>query len=177
VYKRQALEIVDRCRPGHGHEGGLFDLCQEYVKVLSCADAGREAALYYAFEVALLELQGVRPLLEACTQCGRTHDELVAGAHWLSPAAGGLVCAACAAGGAVAGARPLTDASLGVWSELTRAPARWPEASLARAVSRDWGVMLHRFLEYHLPGYRLPSALDLLRVRRAGGAHDRGPRD
>jgi hypothetical protein len=24
--------------------------------------------------------------------------------------------------------------------------------------------MLHRFLEYHLPGYRLPAALDLLRA-------------
>ena len=42
----------------------------------------------------------------------------------------------------------------------------WPAAELTRAISRDWGVMLHRFLEYHLPGYRLPAALDLLRTRR-----------
>jgi DNA repair protein RecO (recombination protein O) len=173
AYLLAALEIVDRCRPGHGHESGLFDLCQRYVQVLSCADAGVEAALYYAFEIALLDLQGVRPLLDACTQCGRSLDDLADGALWLSPAAGGMVCASCAHGGAAAGARPLTETALAVWVELACAPAGWPTRSLARSTARDWGVMLHRFLEYHLPGYRLPAALDLL---RAGGGGQPAPR-
>ena len=166
AYLLAALEIVDRCRPGHGHEAGLFVLCQDYVQVLSCADPGRAAALYYAFEVALLDLQGMRPLLEACTQCGRDRDRLADGALWLSPAAGGLVCADCATGGAAAGARPLTASALALWGDLAAAPAVWPRAALARSDARDWGVMLHRFLEYHLPGYRLPTALDLLRACR-----------
>ncbi|HOX26642.1 MAG TPA: DNA repair protein RecO [Candidatus Krumholzibacteria bacterium] len=165
AYLQAALEIVDRCRPGHGHEAGLFALCQEYVQVLSCADAGCEAALFYAFEAALLDLQGIRPLLEACTQCGRARSRLADRALWLSPAAGGVICAECAAGGAAAGARPLSEAALAAWPELAAAPVSWPTRPLARSTARDWGVMLHRFLEYHLPGYRLPAALDLLRLR------------
>ncbi len=170
AYLLAALEIVDRCRPGHGHETGLFTLCQEYVQVLSCADAGIEAALYYAFEVALLDLQGVRPLLEDCTQCGRDRGDLSEGALWLSPAAGGMVCAACAEGGAAAGARPLTADALARWNDLAAAPQHWPATILSRASARDWGVMLHRFLEYHLPGYRLPTALDLLRAGRGNSS-------
>jgi len=177
AYLLAALEIVDRCRPGHGHEAGLFALCEDYVQVLSCADTGREAALYYAFEIALLDLQGVRPQLEDCTQCARDRDDLAGGALWLSPAAGGLVCADCATGGGAAGARPLTDAALGVWNELASAPQGWPALDMSRSIARDWGVMLHRFLEYHLPGYRLPTALDLLRAGRGPARSDRSAVD
>jgi len=166
AYLQASLEIVDRCRPGHGHEAGLFDLCQDFVQVLSSADKGCEAALYYAFEAALLDLQGVRPLLEACTQCADGLDDLADGTLWLSPSAGGLVCSRCAGQGAAAGARPLTEDILAAWPALARAPEHWPSEPLPRAVARGWGVMLHRFLEYHLPGYRLPAALDLLRARR-----------
>ncbi len=169
AYLQAALELVDRCRPGHGHEVGLFALCQAYVEVLSCAGPGRDVALFYAFETALLDLLGTRPALEACVHCGRELAAVTGGALWFSPAAGGLVCAACARGGAVAGARPLGADALAVWPQLAMAPARWPDRSLPRAVARDWGVMLHRFLEYHLPGYRLPAALALLRTGRRPG--------
>jgi DNA repair protein RecO (recombination protein O) len=169
AYLQAALEIVDRCRPGDGHEAGLFALCQRFVEVLSCADAAVTAAVYYAFEVALLGLQGVSPRLEACTQCERPLAEVTGGGLWLSPAAGGLVCATCADGEALAGARPLGTDTLAAWMELEGAPVRWPARPLPRGVSRDWGVMLHRFLEYHLPAYRLPSALDLLRSGKAAG--------
>jgi len=176
-YLQAALELVDRCRPGHGHEAGLFALCERFVDVLSCAGPGRETALFYALEAALLELQGTRPLLEVCTQCGRRCEDLAGGALWFSPAAGGLVCAGCAREGAVAGARPLGPAALAVWPALCGAPARWPDLELPRSLARDWGVMLHRFLEYHLPGYRLPAALGLLRAGRTGGADDRTGKD
>lgn len=170
AYLLAALEIVDRCRPGDGLEDGLFALCHGYVEVLSCADAGCEAALYYAFETGLLDLQGVRPMLEACTQCATSLTDLADGALWLSPAAGGLVCSGCAGGGAAAGARPLSEPTLAAWPDLAAAPDRWPTAGLSRTTARDWGVMLHRFLEYHLPGYRLPAALDLLRAGRGAGS-------
>jgi DNA repair protein RecO len=167
VYLLAALEIIDCCRPGHGHETGLFTLCEAYVEVLSCADPGREAALYYAFEIALLELLGVRPELEICTHCGARREQAADGVAWLSPAAGGLVCGDCAdAGAEVGGAavtRRLTPADLAAWPELAAAPRVWPVQPLAREAARNWGVMLHRFLEYHLPGYRLPASLALLR--------------
>ncbi|MBD3222879.1 DNA repair protein RecO [bacterium] len=164
AYLQAALETVDRCRPAGGHEPALFALCHDFVRVLSCADAGREAALFYAFEVALLDWYGVRPQLEACVQCGRRADALDQRPAWLSPAAGGLVCADCADESALAGARPLPPETAAVWVELAGVPERWPDRVLPRAVARDWGVVLHRFLEYHLPAYRLPAALDLLRT-------------
>ena len=34
------------------------------------------------------------------------------------------------------------------------------------ATRREAGILLHRFLGYHLPGYRLPAALDLLRAAK-----------
>ena len=166
AYLLAALELVDRCRPGDGRETGLFDLCEDYVQVLSCADAGCETAVYYAFEIALLDVQGTRPQLGACTQCGVAQRSSSGQALWFSPSAGGLVCGSCAAAGAAAGARPLTAPTLAAWPRLAAAPDAWPRETLSRTVARDWGVMLHRFLEYHLPGYRLPAALDMLRVGR-----------
>lgn len=167
-----ALEIIDRCRPGDGHEAGLFALCEAFVQVLSCADAGYEMARFYAFEIALLDLMGVRPRLASCTQCDQDRAEVSGGGIWLSAAAGGLVCGRCvpasAAAGGFAEARPLTADALAAWEDLATAPRRWPSRPLARTVARDWGVMLHRFLEYHLPGYRLPAALALLRARPEG---------
>jgi DNA repair protein RecO (recombination protein O) len=173
AYLQAALELVDRCRPGHGHEAGLFPLCHGFLEVLSCAGPGREAALFYAFETALLELLGTGPELAGCVHCGRDRDDLAGGGLWFSPAGGGLVCGDCARAQGVAGARPLTAESLALWPELTAAPRRWPDRTLPRAVARDWGVMLHRFLEYHLPGYRLPAALALLRAGRGADARDR----
>jgi DNA repair protein RecO (recombination protein O) len=177
TYLQAALELVDRLRPGDGHEPGLFALCQGFVEVLSCAGPGHEAALFYAFETALLRLHGTQPALEACTQCGRTASGCAGGALWFSPAAGGLVCADCTREGAAAGARPLPESTLAVWPRLAAAPERWPHEVLARSVARDWGVMLHRFLEYHLPGYHLPAALSLLRAGRGGAAGPRSEKD
>lgn len=177
AYLQAAVELVDRCQPGHGHESGLFRLCQAYLQVLSSAAAGCEAGLFYAFEVALLDLLGMRPLLEACTRCGRGAAQLRAGGHWLSPAAGGLVCGSCAAQGAGAGATPLGEAHLAAWSTIAAAPDAWPTEALPRALARDWGVVLHRFLACHLPGYRLPAALLLLKARSFATADRPGKED
>jgi len=43
-------------------------------------------------------------------------------------------------------------------------------AAVDPTVRREVGALLHRFLGYHLPGYRLPAALDLLRARKDGTA-------
>jgi DNA repair protein RecO (recombination protein O) len=167
AYLLAALEIVDRCRPGDDRDTDLFRLCEEYVRVLSSAVAGGEAAAYCAFELALLDLQGIRPQLAACLQCERALAEVVLEGIWLDPAAGGLMCGPCRGRTAAAAARPLTPETLAAWSQIAGAPQRWPDRALTRTVAREWGILLHRFLEYHLPGYRLPAALDLLRARAA----------
>lgn len=163
AYLQAALEIVDRARPGDDRETDLFRLCEAFVRVLSSAIAGSESAVYCAFELALLDLHGIRPHLGACVQCQRALAEVLADGIWLDPAAGGLICGGCRIHAGSVSARPLTVASLEAWAHIAQAPARWPAVGLNRSVAREWSILLHRFLEYHLPGYRLPAALDLLR--------------
>ncbi|MBK7701710.1 MAG: recombination protein O N-terminal domain-containing protein [bacterium] len=40
----------------------------------------------------------------------------------------------------------------------------------SRRTSRETGILLHRFLTYHLPEYRLPAGLELLRAARSADA-------
>ncbi len=156
-----ALEIVDRCRPGGGRDGRLFALCHDYLRVLSCAPRGGEAPVFYAFELSLLRLQGVAPVLDACAACGAA---LGAGDPvGFGPACGGLLCAACLGGEAGWPLAPETVADL---RRLAAAPPAGPASGPADPrIRRQVGIALHRFLEHHLPNYRLPSALDLLRRR------------
>ncbi len=158
-----AVELVDRCRPSDAQERQLFALCHDYVRVLSCAAPGSEASLYYAFELALLELQGVGPALDACIGCGRNvSDERPV--CWFDPAGGGVVCSRCGTRSTGGTARTLAPEVLATLRGLAEGSAgKLVAVELARAVARETGILLHRFLAYHLPGYRLPTALDLLR--------------
>lgn len=173
AYLQAALEIVDRARPGDDREADLFRLCEAFVRVLSSAIAGSESAVYCAFELALLDLHGIRPHLDACLQCQRSLDEVRDDGAWLDPAAGGLICGACRIQAGCATARPLTASTLAAWAQIGEAPANWPTTELERPVAREWSILLHRFLEYHLPGYRLPAALDLLRPASVGESRRR----
>ncbi len=170
AYLLGALELVDRCRPtaeGPGDEGEehLFGVCQDFLGVLSSPTCRGPAVLFFALEWRLLERHGTAPEVEACSDCGGDADDPAAGPPWFQAAEGGLVCGRCAAGGTAAGARPLARDTLALLRSLR-------EGSLAAAgdaepdpgVRRDAGVLLHRFLGYHLPGYRLPAALELLRA-------------
>jgi recombinational DNA repair protein (RecF pathway) len=79
--------------------------------MLSSGAAGDEAPLFYAFETALLELQGIAPELAACAACGEGLDP--PGCRF-SPAAGGAVCGACAG----ADDRPLASETLAALRSL-----------------------------------------------------------
>jgi len=133
AYLLSALEIVDRCRPSGVIETRLFELCRRFLEVLSSDEAGAEAPLFYAFELALLRLQGTAPVLDR-------------------------------------EGRPLAVGVLAAMRNLTGADAS--STALSRRPSREIGILLHGFLIYHLPGYRLPASLDLLRAGRTadGGA-------
>lgn len=162
AYLLSAMEIVDRCRPGDDGEARLFGLCRRFVGVLSSAGAGDEAPLFYAFELALLQVQGAAPVLDRCALCGLVLDGTGAGARF-APPSGGTICGRCAEPDA--DARPV---SAGLLARL-RALADGVGATgpLGRRDAREAGILLHRFLTYHLPGYRLPASLDLLRAGRA----------
>jgi DNA repair protein RecO (recombination protein O) len=165
-----AVELVDRCRPGGAREESLFGLCEDFLRMLCCAPPGGEAGLFYAFELALLAQQGVAPALEGCAACGSPLAMEEVGGLF-SPAAGGVVCGRCRAVQSSGAGRSLDRAA---WRALrvlaARRPADPSPLPLPRPVARELGILLHQFLGYHLPGYRLPAALDLLRPPEVGPA-------
>jgi len=169
AYLLSALEIVERCRPSDVTETRLFELCRRYLEVLSSDAAGVEAPLFYAFELALLRLQGTAPVLSRCVVCGKDLAAVKTGMRF-SPAGGGAVCGECSAADPEHEGRPLGAGVLAALHGLRDADG--PAVTLTRRSSREIGILLHGFLSYHLPGYRLPASLDLLRAGRAadGGA-------
>lgn len=220
AYLLAALELADRSRPPEDRQPQLFALGRAFVQVLSCAARGAEARLFYRFELALLGVHGVSPVLAACAVCGApgpdgmVPDAPVAAGQaptaapaaapgWrFSPAAGGAVCARCGAAGHARDGRELSAGGLDALRALAgeaggaaeaavadgaaggaggageEAATAWPEAPAGppgddggglEPWRREVGVLLHLFLGYHLPGYRLPAGLELLRPARPGG--------
>ncbi|PIV80689.1 hypothetical protein COW53_08360 [bacterium CG17_big_fil_post_rev_8_21_14_2_50_64_8] len=173
-----ALELVDRCRPrdpegassaNDGDTDSLFAVCEEFVRMLSSPTCTAPGLAFFGLEWNLLRLHGLAPELTACAGCGTELDPQVSGGLWFSLAEGGGMCPGC--GGErepPGGARRRLSA--GAWTALLTiagggalAPAEVP---WSRALRREIGALLHGFLGYHLPGYRLPAALDLLRPRK-----------
>lgn len=178
AYLLSALELMDRCRPlgdggsvggEAGATGELFAVCERFVRMLSSRSCSRPALLFFAFEWELLARHGMAPELSACVACGRDRADLELSSLRFSPAEGGIVCGVCAGTAGVSGGQPLGDEALGHLREMARTGINLDGAggegpALARPLRRELGALLHRFLGYHLPGYRLPAALDLLRA-------------
>ncbi|MEN8008536.1 MAG: recombination protein O N-terminal domain-containing protein [Candidatus Krumholzibacteriota bacterium] len=188
AYLLGALELVDRCRPfgntettgrgedsapgsasGSGTAAVLFAVCESFVRMLSSRSCNRPALLFFAFEWDLLARHGMAPEVSACVGCGDDLDSARQHSLRFNPAEGGVVCGSCTARDPADGGRPL---GLDAWAqlqEMARAEVALEVAGrkvepLPRPLRRELGAHLHRFLGYHLPGYRLPAALDLLRA-------------
>jgi recombinational DNA repair protein (RecF pathway) len=179
AYLLGALELVDRCRPLGGDQGlrndtdqtpvvaHLFAVCGRFVRMLSSQSCNRPALLFFAFEWELLARHGMAPEVSSCVACGRPRAELELSTLQFSPAEGGLVCGPCIQAGGVQGGRPLGKEAWDHLRDMARTGIdldREGEPTLALPLRREIGALLHRFLGYHLPGYRLPAALDLLRA-------------
>ncbi|PID81602.1 hypothetical protein CSB20_02110 [bacterium DOLZORAL124_64_63] len=169
-----ALELTDRCRlnPGGEAAGGevagaeaMFGVCDAFIRMLSSGADAEPARLFFAFEWLLLKNHGLDPEVVACAVCGRVLDYSGDGTNlWFQPAEGGAVCHLCGGAG-----RPLSREALAEFRLFeTGVDAGSAGRPLSRILRRELGAHLHHFLGFHLPGYRLPVALDLLRpVRRA----------
>ncbi len=172
AYLLAALELVDRCRPVQAADGGsspeeLFAVCDAFIRMLSSEAQVGPARLFFAFEWQLLRRHGVDPEISCCSSCGElpdpgNNDHVM----WFSESEGGMVCSSCGRQGT---GRPLSTHALsefnayqdGVFLDRNM-------EDMNRALRREVGAHLHRFLGFHLPGYRLPTALDLLRpVKRS----------
>jgi len=180
AYLLGALELVDRCRPlsdGGPHvaeaevAGDLFDVCGRFVRMLSSRSCTRMALLFFAFEWELLARHGMAPEVSVCVSCGRDRSEWEISTLRFNPAEGGVVCGTCVVNGGVNGGQPLGEEALDHLGDMARGGidligATVEGEALARPMRRELGALLHRFLGYHLPGYRLPAALELLRARK-----------
>ncbi len=172
-----ALELVDRCRPFAPQAGSpqepvdcaeLFNVCEEFVAVLSSPDCSAPDFAFFGLEWDLLRLHGLAPDLGVCAACGADMPESCGEGLWFALAEGGVLCASC---GTDATGAPGARRRLGAeaWEALrilagpgsVQEPPGW-----SRALRREVGALLHGFLGYHMPGYRLPAALDLLRPRK-----------
>jgi len=171
-----ALELVDRCRPIQAPDGGstpadLFAVCDAYIRMLSSLSDTDPARIFFAFEWQLLALHGLDPEVESCSSCGKSvaMEENSSGstgsegkALWFSATEGGLICGDC--GGNSNIGRPLTHGALGEFSAYDAGTSlNENRMEMNRSLRREVGAHLHRFLGFHMPGYRLPTALDLLR--------------
>ncbi|MCK5711175.1 MAG: DNA repair protein RecO [Hyphomicrobiaceae bacterium] len=170
AYLLGALELADRCRPIQGSGSDrtaveVFAICEEFLRVLSSEACSDPAFLFFAFEWELLQRHGVAPEVDSCSCCGEISREGADSALWFSPADGGLVCGGCVRRGDAAGGKPLGLDALALLRLMSEDGLRIPvDLPLPRAMRRQLGAHLHRFLGYHMPGYRLPSALELLRA-------------
>lgn len=172
AYLLGALELVDRCRPLAGNvetAAELFRICEEFLGVLSSRSCREPALLFFGLEWRLLVEHGTAPQVAGCVCCGGAGDEIETGHLRFDPAEGGIVCHACCGAGAANGGRPVSREALTVLRQLgSQGLAELGASDLAPARRREVGALLHRFLGYHLPGYQLPTALDLLRAGRNG---------
>ena len=190
AYLLGALELVDRCRPyedfshpgtsgadssaggpsdGAAYAGDLFEICGQFVRMLSSPSCRRPALLFFSFEWELLARHGITPEVAGCVSCGEEPTGGQGSPLRFSAADGGVVCGTCAGRDGVQNGRPLGTEALAYLREMARPTATLDEAAagesaLPRQMRRELGALLHGFLGYHLPGYRLPAALELLRA-------------
>jgi DNA repair protein RecO (recombination protein O) len=75
----------------------------------SLSASGPSPAALRAFELALLDLAGHRPALDACAACGATSQ---GGGAVFDPSRGGVVCRRCAASSRGPGVRPIDSGTL-----------------------------------------------------------------
>lgn len=95
------------------------------------ATSGPHAQVLRAFELALLDILGLAPVLDRCVGCGTA--ELDQRAMVLDPSRGGVCCTQCAALARQAGVRPLSGPARQV---LARAQAV-PDLASARALNPE----------------------------------------
>ncbi|MFT5234500.1 MAG: DNA repair protein RecO (recombination protein O) [Candidatus Krumholzibacteriia bacterium] len=176
AFLQAALELADRCRPLGNHAGDdnsneaasqLFRICDHFLRVLSSPSCVRSDLAFFAFEWQLLAAHGMAPEVDLCTSCGQNCDDLTEDSLWFSPSEGGVVCGACARKPGASTGKPLGSTVWGIFTLMASGELSLDaDSPLERPLRRELGAHLHNFLGYHLPGYRLPAALDLLRARK-----------
>lgn len=148
------LELADRCCGGGETGERLFDLLEGFMTVLpGCRDPW---GAFFVLETGLLTAAGVMPAVERCDAC----KKYLAGTVFsVTPSTGEVRCAGCRPQSAA-----LSPAACGVIGAMVSGGFEaLREVALEPAVRREVGTLLHRLLEHHVEGYRIPAALTILK--------------
>lgn len=156
-----ALELTQRALQDEGPDPALYELLDGYLDLFD-GKARPGFAAFFSFEAGLLDAQGLLPSLEECAQTG---TPLKPGQVRFLPTEGAFVGPAAEGEG--------IDLAPGDWDCLVSLFQSGPAAHSGELMDpqrrRRIGRMMHRILSHHLPGYRLPKSLDLLRPSKDAG--------
>jgi len=147
-----ALELLDRVSYPGAPAAELVELAREF---LLCPPAKDPLLLLLAFAYRLLGLLGVAPHLEGCFRCGVRPERFL-----YDPREGVGYCPDHAPTGArfVALARKQLELAERIGSSLERTA----RVEVEREDRKLLGRLVHETYTFHVQGYRLPKALELL---------------
>jgi DNA repair protein RecO (recombination protein O) len=157
THAHAAIELVDRLVWGEEPHPELYALLVDTLDAAMLAPAASLSAVTLAFELQTAGLLGYRPRMDACAECGRAPSSR----RLFSPARGGLLCDACAAG--EPGVVTLSaDALAGLTLLLTRPvleAGRYLELKRAGEILKA----VEAFLRHHFQRFQGLQSLEMLR--------------
>jgi len=157
AHGQAAAELIDRLVWGEEAHEELFDLLVHTLEAVVRAPLASLPAVTLALELQVASLLGYRPRLDACVMCS---GEL-SPRRLFSPARGGMLCDACAAGetGAI---RLSADALAGLSLLLSRPVAEAGEYLEVPCASEIQKVV-EAFLRHHFQRFEGLRSLEMLR--------------
>lgn len=148
------LEVLDRSVKERDADERIFDLLEGFILLLP--RISDPWAVLFALYARLLRLIGFYPATDRCADCGTD----LAGGFMAQPQAGRITCGACGAEGALL----VSDRSARLLSRLTGDDLSGiEELSIQAEERKEIGRFLHYLFLYHIDGYRLPNALQILK--------------
>ncbi len=145
------LEVVDRSVVEREADERVFDLIEGFSVTLPGADDAW--AVLFTLYVRLLKLSGVYPSTSECAGCGR---ELTNGFRAV-PRSGRVTCSGCGSGETML----VSPSSADLLHEMES--GGFESLALDPKERKEIGRFLHYLFLHHIEGYRLPSALGILK--------------
>lgn len=145
------LEVVDRSVIEREADERIFDLLEGFIEALP--RAGDPWAVLFTLYVRLLNISGVYPSTAECAACGK---ELCGGFRAV-PQMGRITCRECGSEDSFW----VSGESAVILRRMERGEFEGP--ALGPKERKEIGRYLHYLFLHHIEGYRLPSALTILK--------------
>jgi DNA repair protein RecO (recombination protein O) len=139
-------DVLDKVSQEGQAEPRVFDMALATLDAMEAAPVGAMRGLVLAFLVKSLAMQGYRPTLDACVECGAE----VSAAALFSPRTGGVLCEQCA--GADPDAMRISPDARAVLRALLRAKmAEVPGLAIPPGIEAEVMRLVIPFVAYHVP--------------------------